>query len=307
MTLSYTSPIFQQVNSPALDIRRMVSALLTSEGIVTTGDMAVAQRAAGANMSVDIAAGQAYVQGDGITNQGMYYGYNDGVVNLTGFTAAHATLPRIDRVCLRVRDAFHGDAANDLAFVIVTGTATSGATLVNLTGAAAVPASHLLLANILIPATATTVTTANIDTTIRAAATTHASYREITYNEMASNASVSATTEATANTVVSATAFSADGIAAYEVSFFSPRVSMGSSTLNLWLYLDGASIGQIGQMASGLTEVPVSVHRRIVPAAGSRTFSLRASIAGGTNPIIYTGAGGSGLLVPGFIRVVKVT
>lgn len=162
MALSYTSPIFQQVNSPAIDIRRMVSGLIASEGVVAAGDMAVAQRAAGANMSVDIAAGQAYVQGDAISTQGDYYVLNDAVVNVTGFTAAHATLPRIDRVCLRVRDAFHGDAANDLAFVIVTGTATSGATLANLTGAAAVPSSHLLLANILIPAAATTVTTANI-------------------------------------------------------------------------------------------------------------------------------------------------
>lgn len=168
MTLATVSGPHQQVPMPALDLRRMISSLVASEGVIAATDMAVAQRAAGANMSVDIAAGQALVQGDGITNQGQYYAYNDAVVNLTSFTAAHATLPRIDRVCLRVRDAFHGDAANDLAFVVVSGTATAGATLANLTGAAAVPASHLLLANVLVPAAATTITTANIDTTVRA-------------------------------------------------------------------------------------------------------------------------------------------
>jgi hypothetical protein len=166
MPLSVTSAIFQQASTPALDMRRFLSALIGGEGVVTSGDMAVAQRAAGANLSVDVAAGQAVVQGDSITNQGMYYAYNDGVVNVTGFTAAHATLPRVDRVLLRVRDAFHGDAANDVAFVIVTGTATAGATLTNLAGAAAVPGSQLLLANVLIPAAATTITTANIDTRV---------------------------------------------------------------------------------------------------------------------------------------------
>jgi len=152
---------------PALDLRRYLSFGL-SEGVGDTTAMAVGQRGAGANYSVDIAAGDAIVTGDSVTNQGKYYAYNDAVFNLTGFTAAHATLPRIDRVTLRVRDAFHGDAANDFSFQIVTGTATSGATLANLTGAAAIPNSQLLLANILIPATATTIITANIDTAIRA-------------------------------------------------------------------------------------------------------------------------------------------
>src|SRR3954471_1784670 len=166
MALSVTSAVWQQVNMPALDLRRYLGAG-KQEGVVSAGDMAVAQRAAGANYSVDIASGEALIQGDTVSNQGRYYVLNDAVTNVTGFTAAHATLPRIDRVTLRVRDAFHGDAANDLSFQIVTGTATSGATLANLNGAAAVPNSQLLLANVLIPATATTVTTANIDTTVR--------------------------------------------------------------------------------------------------------------------------------------------
>lgn len=167
MTLVTVSAPWQQVNLPALDLRRQISSG-RSEGVVGTADMAVAQRGAGANMSVDIAAGEAWVLGESVALQGLYHGYNDATFNLTGFTSAHATLPRIDRVALRVRDAFHGDAANDLTFVIVTGTATSGATLSNLTGAAAVAANHLLLANVLIPAASSSITTANIDTTVRA-------------------------------------------------------------------------------------------------------------------------------------------
>jgi microcystin-dependent protein len=164
MALNVTSAIWQQVNTPALDMRRFIGALITTEGVSVAGDLAPAQRAAGANMSTDIPVGQAVIKGDAATNQGYYYVWNDAVVNLTGFTAAHATLPRIDRVAIRVRDSFHGEAANDVSFQILTGTATSGATLANLNGALAVPGSHLLLANILIPALATSIITANIDT-----------------------------------------------------------------------------------------------------------------------------------------------
>lgn len=161
MTLTVTSPPFQNVNMPALDLRRGLS-YGQQEGVGSVGDLTVAQRSAGANMSVDIAAGEAMVQGDSTAYQGKYYVLNDALFNLTGFSAANATNPRVDRVAIRVRDAFHGDAANDVSFIILTGTPTSGATLTNLTGAASVPGGHLLLANVLIPASATTVTTANI-------------------------------------------------------------------------------------------------------------------------------------------------
>jgi microcystin-dependent protein len=166
MALTVTSPPWQQVNMPALDLRRYLSFGL-SEGVGSTADLVTVQRAAGANMSVDIGTGEALVQGDSVAFQGRYYVLNDAVYNLTGFSAAHATLPRIDRVTIRLRDAFHGDAANDVSFQIITGTATSGANLSNLTGAGAIPASQVLLANILIPAASTSITTGNIDSAIR--------------------------------------------------------------------------------------------------------------------------------------------
>lgn len=165
MTLVTVSGPHQQAAMPAVDVRRALQSLVTREGARAAGEMLVGQRAAGANMSVDIAAGLAGVFGDTVAGQGLYVAYNDAAVNLA-VSAAHATLPRIDRVCLRVRDAFHGDAANDFSFVTVVGTATAGATLANLTGAAAVPANHLLLANVLVPAAAASIVTANIDATV---------------------------------------------------------------------------------------------------------------------------------------------
>lgn len=309
MTLSYTSPIFQQVNSPAIDVRRFVSILAPSEGVAGTGDMAVTQRGAGANYSVDIAAGRALVQGDSITNQGMYYAYNDGTINLTGFTAAHATLPRIDRVCLRVRDAFHGDAANDLAFVIVTGTATSGATLVNLNGVAAVPASHLLLANILIPAASSTITTANIDTAVRPLVTSYGS--ELAHTEFTSSVNCTATTEATANTIVTGAAVTADGVTPLMIEFWCEIVAASTTlAMRFWLYdsLNGGaatSIGSIGELdLTSTVGAPAPLRRRLTPASGSHVFSVRGSVNTGTGTAT-AGAGGNGLRAPGFIRIIR--
>ena len=149
---------------------------LAGEGVFASGDFAVTQKAAGANMSVDVATGDAYVTFD-TPYGGKRRVHNDALSNsgtpgsptapdwATTFTAADGSNPRIDRVVLQVRDsALDGGGAYDAVFKVVAGTATVGATLTNLTGAGAVPANALLLANVLIPSGATTVTTANIDT-----------------------------------------------------------------------------------------------------------------------------------------------
>lgn len=151
----------QAGNYSAVDLRRMVTTML-GEGIVGANDFAVTQRAAGANMSVDVAAGQAYVKGDTITDQGHYFVRSSAVVNVP-VTASDATNPRIDRVVLEIKDDAHDSSGLNIGRIrTIDGTPTAGATLTNLNGAAAVPNSCLLLSNHLVPAGATTVTTANM-------------------------------------------------------------------------------------------------------------------------------------------------
>lgn len=142
---------------------------LVGTGVVT--GLVVAQRAAGANMSVDVSAGAAYVA---VTNGGkrMFLNgasSNSGTPGTPGadwsatFTAAHATLPRVDRVVAQVRDnVFDSSTFYDGKLRVVAGTATAGATLANLTGAPAVPAGCEHVAYVLVPAAATTIATANI-------------------------------------------------------------------------------------------------------------------------------------------------
>lgn len=149
---------------PALDLRRLNGVVVAAEGVKTSSDFLVAQRGAGANMSVDVAAGQCYVQDDHGAGGGYYHAVWNATDNVA-IAAADPTNPRIDRVVVRVRDQFLGDATNAIDLFVVQGTPSAGATLVNCTGAGAVPGSCLLLANVLVPAASSSVITANIDTT----------------------------------------------------------------------------------------------------------------------------------------------
>jgi hypothetical protein len=144
-----------------IDLRRALSPGL-QEGYVDSGAYAVTQRGAGANLSVDIAAGTgaALVQGDSVTAQGLYTIPPHGSATINeAITAAHATLPRIDQVVLEALDDTHaGGGSNKSRTRVIDGTATAGATLVNRTGAAALPSSCKRLADVVVPALDTTIT-----------------------------------------------------------------------------------------------------------------------------------------------------
>lgn len=114
-------------------------------------------------------AGAAFVKGDsGVAgvglSQGLFVVVNDAnIVDADTLAAADPTNPRIDQVCLRVRDSSDlGTGADDATIVHLTGTPTAGATLDNRNGAAALPNDHLRLADILVPAAAATLLAGNV-------------------------------------------------------------------------------------------------------------------------------------------------
>lgn len=144
----------------ALDDRRMVSTPLQA-GVVGGTDFMVVPRGAGANMSVDIGmptGALAYVLGDSITGQGLYAvpGHS---ATINEVISANATgNPRIDSIYLQVQDnILDSSGQNRAQIVVVNGTATSGATLNNRTGAGAAPASALRLADVLVANGAATI------------------------------------------------------------------------------------------------------------------------------------------------------
>lgn len=164
------------VSYGAIEFARLFDDVF-SEGVVGTNDLKVQQYSGGARMSVEVAAGSAYVDFD-TPDKGKYRVYNS-ALNDSGtpgapnndweatFLTADATNPRVDRVVLLVYDGnYDGTGKYKGVFKVITGTPTAGATLVNLNGAAAVPSNAILLANVLVAAAATTIPTANIDTTL---------------------------------------------------------------------------------------------------------------------------------------------
>lgn len=139
-----------------------VSTLLGSGGgVVTSGDYAVTEHVA-ANMSVNVAAGKCWVPGTSTAAQSQYFVYNDAVVN-PAITASDVTNPRIDKIVLRIKDSAYAGVGDEAVLEVVAGTAEAGATLANRKGAAATPASSLVLAYVLVPAKATSIVAANIE------------------------------------------------------------------------------------------------------------------------------------------------
>lgn len=165
-------PIFLQAGShPAEETRLMLGGMLgtatgsfaggvassdPAHGVVRTGDFAVTQNGT-PNMSVNVAAGGAFIRGTQNANQGAYHVWNDGTVNLS-ISAADATNGRRDLVIAQVRDAFYSGATNDARITVVTGTPAASPVDPSL---ASFP-NALVLARITVAAGDTAINTADI-------------------------------------------------------------------------------------------------------------------------------------------------
>lgn len=198
------SPGFVPGTFDAQDVR-LAAAGNTLPGVFESGDYAVSQRGAGANMSVDIAAGRAYVLPADAARQGAYTPWMGSTYNTSSdggytWTAADGANPRIDLVCIDLRDTDFSGAYTGYKFRIVDGTPNASATHPLETAYwPAVPAGCVPLAACRIAAAGTTITDANIYTlnamggtgrpsySVAASAetTTSASYTRLTTNNAA--------------------------------------------------------------------------------------------------------------------------
>lgn len=166
---------FMQASSYSAEIvRRAMFALyartsannpgIISGGLIGNTDFQISQLGS-PNMSVNVSTGEAIVPGNEGGSQGGYYVRGTSTSNLA-ISTADPTNPRVDTVCLTCGDAQYtlpsGGTSGSLTLQVVTGTPTSGATLSNLSGAAALPGSSLLLGYVLVPAGASSIVTADI-------------------------------------------------------------------------------------------------------------------------------------------------
>jgi len=89
-----------------LDIRSVLDALIITEGAIGLGSLRVSQRAAGANFSVDVAAGFCAITGDDVALQGKYLCQSTAVENLA-IPSPPVSGSLIHRVIARVKDKTH--------------------------------------------------------------------------------------------------------------------------------------------------------------------------------------------------------
>jgi hypothetical protein len=155
------TPLFMDVNSTysgdelALPYKDIVKEGVIGLGVAKGNGLKVSQRAAGANLSVDVAAGACYVKGDtSPALQPTYRCYNDAVVNL-GITPDTVN-PRYVSIIAQVTDEGFAGSGRKWDLVALHGTPAGSPV------APATPDSALLLAVILVVQNATSITDAVI-------------------------------------------------------------------------------------------------------------------------------------------------
>lgn len=157
-------PIFMQaaggdpaIQYSATDLRAgLITPLLRSEGVFNPdqGWMLVTQRGAGANFSVDVASGWVAINGNDVSLQGVYMGFNTATLNVAT-PAAPGSGTQVHRVIARIKDKLNNGTWTTYEWTVEV-LADTGS------GTPAEPASAITLALVTITTGQASVTNANI-------------------------------------------------------------------------------------------------------------------------------------------------
>ena len=263
-----------RTDHPARELRGMIGALISSAGIIGVNDLLVAQHAAGANMSVDVAGGQGYIQGTEDPNQGFYYILNDITVVNKVIAAAHASLNRIDCVVARIHDTQYSGVTDSWAIEVVQGTPGS------VPVAPTLNANSLILAQVYVAAAVTSILNANI-TNERVQVSVYASV----INAILTGTPTAPTAAAGTNTTqVATTAFIQAALAAANIRLTSPTeftnivAAAPSATQEIycdtaqdWFFTTNATANFIIDLAASAS---ISLATRMA-VGDTKTFSIR--------------------------------
>jgi hypothetical protein len=135
---------------------------------------------------------------------------------------------------------------------------------------------------------------------------------EITYDQITSTVNIVATSEGTPTGVITGTSKTYENVP-YLFHFHAPVAvdsSAASGTLTVLLMQDSSSIGRIAVLdsvtVSTQVQSPITGELRFTPSAGAHTYGVSAFVSSTTGtPSVGAGAGGSGVIVPAFLRVTK--
>jgi hypothetical protein len=154
MTLRTPPSWEQNASHPAENDRLTTQALWATTGIINETSLAVTQNSP-TGMSVRVASGWAAIVGTTQPNMGAYVAYNDATVILT-ITSANPTNPRIYLICATINDSYYSGVTDNVAFQVIPGTPAGSPTPPSL------PANSIALAQVTVPANASTIVTGNI-------------------------------------------------------------------------------------------------------------------------------------------------
>jgi hypothetical protein len=131
---------------------------------------------------------------------------------------------------------------------------------------------------------------------------------ELVYSEIIVPVTISATTEAGAQLVVSAGNVTWPGGTAVTIEFFAPRVHALAAVAGgcvFCLYAGGVSVGRWGELdtdAANDVASPIYLTRRDIPNAQTELIEVRAFRAA-VNYEVNAGPGGVGSYMPAFVRI----
>lgn len=132
----------------AADFRGLIASLVCGEGVATTEDGALEVTPVAGSFAVEVAAGEAFIAGDLVEAQGMYWVNNDGPVVLE-VEPSDPTDPRIDLVVATVNDAEFLGTENSWVLQVIEGIPSP------VPAEPDIPPNSLILARLDIPAGAT--------------------------------------------------------------------------------------------------------------------------------------------------------
>lgn len=129
--------------------------------------------------------------------------------------------------------------------------------------------------------------------------------QEFDYAQITTNPSgITATTEATSQAVITGNNVYYEG-SRVKVSCFVPKLSSSASqTVTFVIYRDSTVVGQVFGGTVNTTVEASEFEVFDTPTSGPHTYAVKAFVSTGTLTV-NVGAGGSGNLVPGWLRVTK--
>lgn len=127
----------------------------------------------------------------------------------------------------------------------------------------------------------------------------------LAYVEITANVTISGTSSATANTIMTLPGFTADGTSSYILEVYGPALTNGAAgNLVIERWLDGVAEAILANPVSGIGSIPLFYRSPpLVPAAGARVYSIRGwrATANGT---FTCGTGTAGAFEKAWARVI---